>query len=563
MGTNVLKQAILACFLRFQVVGLVILISSSAWGYTPFDPEVERMVAGGLKYLEANMNASTSYAFGKAIDGGTGERVLAGYAHIKAAHDKDNPVVQQGLKAALIIVRGVAGGDDGDHTNSKTIYNAGISAMLLAEIDKKAYRKELEQLGRFFASAQFRGGGYGYHGDEKGDVSQTQYAMLGLWTINNAGVPIDFASVPKTANWLVRVQDPSGGWPYQGLDAGGGGKLVPQVRVSASMAIAGGSANLIAGDILQMWGDELSREGTGLPDMPKAVKRQSEGTGAATVRKVSMPSETILSTIERCQGYLSTNSPDPGKLKSAWPFFQLYTLERYESFREVAFGLDKDSSPAWYNSGVDFLKKQEGAAGGFDKSTEVTTSVNTAFAILFLIRSTQKAIEQVGKGTLGGGWSLPADTTKMTVDGTQIKGEPVADTIQDLLGLLEADDANSVDTNSIPENLKLAADLNARRVQVDRLERLVRGSQSYQARRVAARLLGQSDELRVVPTLIFALSDPDRPVRQYAIDGLSFISRKFDGPGLPEKPNSADIRKTQNAWRDWFLTIRPNYVFLD
>jgi HEAT repeat protein len=158
---------------------------------------------------------------------------------------------------------------------------------------------------------------------------------------------------------------------------------------------------------------------------------------------------------------------------------------------------------------------------------------------------------------------LPADTTKITVNGTQIKGEPAATSVEDLLSLLEADDPSQADSSSIPEDLKLQTDPKARQAQIDRLERLVRGSQSWQARRVAARLLGQSDELRVVPALIFALSDPDTKVKQYANDGLCFISRKFDGFGFPAKPNSDEVRQAQNRWREWFLSIKPGYIFTD
>ena len=98
---------------------------------------------------------------------------------------------------------------------------------------------------------------------------------------------------------------------------------------------------------------------------------------------------------------------------------------------------------------------------------------------------------------------------------------------------------------------------------MDRLERLVRGSRSWQARRVAARLLGTSDELRVVPSLIYALSDPDVPVQRYARDGLRFISRKFDGYGLPDDPTAGDVQQVQKKWREWYRTMNPKYVFLD
>lgn len=555
-----LLSAIAPCRLFAFAVALCVPVANVAIAYTPFDPEIEKMVEGGLRYLEANLNAKTGYDFGPAIGGGTGEKVLAGYAHLKAAHDPNNPVVKKGIESAITIVRGLAGGDSGDHTNSKSVYNAGIAAMLLAEADKTAYRKELETLARFFRIAQFRGGGFGYNKDHLGDVSQTQYAMLGLWTLNNAGVEIDFGIIPKTSNWLNRVQDPSGGWPYQGVDPGASGKLVSQTRVSASMALAGGSANLIAGDILGLWGDALSQNNPQIDGLPKAIKLANDRKKEANV---TIPHEPVLASIVRCQQYLATNSSDPGKLRSVWPYYQLYTLERYESFREVAFGLEKDPSPAWYNDGVEFLKKRENPQGGFDKEVEVTPSVSTAFAILFLIRSTQKAIAAVSRGSLAGGYGLPSDTTKITVNGTQIKGEPVATSVEDLLSLLEADDPKAADSSSIPEDLKLQADPAARRAQIDRLERLVRGSQSWQARRVAARLLGQSDELRVVPALIFALSDPDSKVKQYADDGLCFISRKFDGVGFPAKPNSDEIRLAQRLWREWFLSVMPGYIFTD
>ena len=90
-----------------------------------------------------------------------------------------------------------------------------------------------------------------------------------------------------------------------------------------------------------------------------------------------------------------------------------------------------------------------------------------------------------------------------------------------------------------------------------------KGVREERARRVAARLLGRTDELRVVPSLIFALSDPDQSVRLYARDGLRFLSRKFDGFGMPDTPSVAELQTAQRKWRDWYRSVNPNYVFLD
>ena len=132
-----------------------------------------------------------------------------------------------------------------------------------------------------------------------------------------------------------------------------------------------------------------------------------------------------------------------------------------------------------------------------------------------------------------------------------------------MLDLLEGDGADELDGKALDDRAVLATDPVERSAQLDRLERLVRGSKSWQARRVAARLLGTSDDLRVVPALIFALSDPDKIVRNYARDGLRFISRTFEGFGMPDEPTNAQLRQAQRKWRQWYLTMKPGYVFLD
>ncbi len=170
-----------------------------------------------------------------------------------------------------------------------------------------------------------------------------------------------------------------------------------------------------------------------------------------------------------------------------WYYYQLYTLERYESFLEIANGRPKDSSPAWYNEGVDELRQFQDGEGGWTDRSHTQGPVSTAFALLFLIRSTQKTIFTASSGALQGGYGLPKDTTDIRVDGTQIKGRPIAAQVTDLLDILEEDGADDTEGKSIPEDMQLDKDPVARAAQLDRLERLVRGSRSWQARRVAAR----------------------------------------------------------------------------
>ena len=541
----------------FALVGIVASVNNAS-AYSPEDPEVQEMVDRGIKHLESALGGKEYYETGKAHLGGWGEWALAGYAHFKVEHDVSNPVVKKGLEGALGIARGLSEpGPEGHFT--KTNYNVGVAALLLAEVDRDLYRKELEMIGNFIRRTQMKNGAYTYIGDPLGDVSQTQYMMLALWTLDQAGIAIDYAGIPRTAAWLTRVQDVSGGWPYMGKDDHGNNR-VAQTKVSASTSLAGGSAILIAGDILRMWGITSGGNETGIAGLPKAIKLYIDKE--KEVIRPKTPAQPVLNAAGAMDNYLQKNSPNPALLRSEWPYYQLYSQERYESFKEFALNKKKNPSPSWYNDGVEYLKMQQEPEGEWKKGSIMPSSVCTSFAVLFLIRSTQKAIAVSSTGSLAGGYGLPKDTTEIVVNGTQIKGRPVEAAVTDLLDLLE-ETADGSDVPSIPENLVLSKDPDARRAQIDRLERTVRGSQSWSARRVAARVLGQSDELRVVPSLIYALSDPDVPTRRYANDGLNFLSRKFEANPLATDPSKEDVRRAQKSWREWYLAINPGYVFLD
>lgn len=550
-----------------QITLAIVCFTCVAWlpsiasGDTTMEPHVEAMVKKALTYLERSMKEATYFDEIGFASGANGEHALAGYAHMKAAHDPNNPVVQRGVAAALRVTRGLSPNDPGTHY-SKTIYNLGVCAMLLAEVDRDKFKTDLQKIISHLKSVQYRNGPYGYFGDVKGDVSQVQYAMLGLWTIDRAGLPVHYDRVPSTIDWLLRVQDPNGGWPYMGEDPGQKGRI-KQARVSASMAVAGGSGILIAGDLLRIWGQKA--ESAALqPGFPKAIK-EADDVSTDHLARPKIPVDPIVAAIQQCDGYLAKNSPDPGKLLSKWPYYQLYTLERYESFKEIALGSNSELNPKWFRDGVAFLKSKQTSQGGFPKSS-ITSMVSTSLAILFLIRSTKAAIEQSQEGTLAGGFGLPGDTTNITVNGTQIKGETVAGAVDDLLDMLEGDEGDALEGKSLPEDMELPTEPKARRATVDRLERLVRGSNSWQARRVAARLLAQSDEMKVVPSLIFALDDPDTAVRTFARDGLRFISRKFEGFGMEisrgDKQDYGELRKAQRLWRKWYLTMDPGYIFV-
>lgn len=536
-------------------------MASDSRAYSPEDPEVRAMVDRGIKYLEGLAEKDLRQANWGGEDG---QVILAGYAHFKAEGNYEAPLVKMATKVALDMAEAAKRNGGALKRNVKTNYEVAVAIMLLADLDPVEHRESLRILGEGLLALQMSHGGYGYEGQPNGNVSQTQYIALAMWTLDRAGIDLSLDRVNRTANWLLRVQDPTGYWTYIADDPGVGRPLQKQntKEMSWSSCLSGGSAVLVTADVFRLWGSSTERKE--IAGMPKAVKAVEEDSLIEKRRKAAQfTPQTVVASLNRMDGFRRQNPFTRGG-QADWFYYMLYSMERYESFLEIATG-KPGVNPNWYDDGVKQLMSLQNDAGAWGTKDKVwdRPPVCTSFAILFLIRGTKKTIGKVSEGRLAGGYKLPSDTSKIVVTGTKIQGEPEVNNTTDLLAMLESPDALEKDAKSIPEDLKLETDPKKRSVQIDRLERLLRGSESWQARRVAAKVLGTTDDLKVVPTLIFALSDPDTVVRTHAVDGLRFLSRRFDYADLPRKPDESEIREAQKKWRDWYLTIYPSYVFLD
>ncbi|MEM6688144.1 MAG: hypothetical protein AAF664_01870, partial [Planctomycetota bacterium] len=521
-------------FLRFVSAMAAILLAMAgspvANAYTPTDPAVKKMIDGGIAYLEKENGDA---AFGSR---GSPELILAAYAHYKVRHDESHPVIQNGLKHARYFISQIDGKNRPQQSSGNYIYT--VAALLMAELDPVGFKAECERIAGSLLAGQASHGGFTYPGQKDGDVSQTQYVALAIWTLDRTGIPLNYQSVAKTGEFIMRVQDITGTWPYTAEIPPPGRGLIRQETTSYSMALAGGSALLIVGDALRLWGETVNEADPEIDGLPEAVQLFKEDKNKKRRGKSQLNRDLVMGAIGRLENWLKANPFVRGNAKDHF-YYILYSRERYESFVEIARGLNKDSSPSWYNEYVDKLKKLQTPEGGWvDTKSKDSSRVNTAFAILFLIRSTQKAIFKIGSASTVGGYRLPTDTTQdLNVEGGQIKGQAIQMQVTDLLSILSEDDSASDQSVGLPDDIDFSNDPEERDIQIERFERLLRGSTSYKARRIAAKVLGKTDELRVAPALIFALSDRDPVVNRYARDGLRFISRKFDGYEMPEMPS--------------------------
>jgi len=251
--------------------------------------------------------------------------------------------------------------------------------------------------------------------------------------------------------------------------------------------------------------------------------------------------------------------------EGGYTHYYLYAFERYQSFRELSEKAT-DPYPKWYADISEHLQKTQEMDGSWQGGD--TQPVATSFSVLVLLRSSQKTIGKVvggdlGKGVLLGGMGLPANTTNLSERDGKVIETPLAGTIDELLALIEKSNLPDLDRLATSvQTLKLDSDITKRSGQIARLRALVTKG-SFEARLVAVKALSRVRELDNVPILVFALTDPDQQIVREADKGLRFISRKFDGVGLPPEPKPQDVKAASSAWKGWYLSIRPSAEFLD
>ncbi|MGI9429723.1 MAG: hypothetical protein ACR2NM_13760, partial [Bythopirellula sp.] len=465
---------------------------------TPETPEVRQLIERGLKSLEGNAETRL------------GGLCLIGLAFLKEGAPPENPHIQAAVRACQQTTTEQALGE-------RYNYSDGLAIIFLAELDPVKYHDLIARFAAVLAKRQSASGAWGYRNYKTGDTSQTQYAALSIWELLQIGMPPRVEDVEACTNWLLRTQDPSGVWGYQGEDPGSF-QRVKQRETTLSMLAAGLGSTMIFGNVLG-----LTTPGGGTDMIVQEVEAKpsvlQKAEGVAKKRQMRRLSgngvdrQRLLEAIALGQAWYDKNFNAAAIEDAEYPCYVLYSLERYKSFEELLAGEDIDE-PAWYQHGYDFLKATQLPEGGWkDRSGKPCA---TSFAVLFLLRSTQKSIKaKLGLGTLVGGRGLSANLARMKLRHGKLVTEEQPTEIDQFLGLLDSEGSAALEA--------LINDPNALQVnevgpeQARRLQQLVRSGDAT-GRILAVRALSKMRSLDYVPGLIYALTDPDHRVVREARD---------------------------------------------
>ena len=514
----------------------------TAAGFTPESPEVSQAVAKGIKFLESDGASDTRL----------GAQALVGMALLKHGADATHPKVVQAASAIRNRVNNAAD----PAQMGLDIYSTGLSIIFLVTLDPSKYGAESEAMLRYLQAVQKPHGGWGYPDKQTGDTSMTQYGVLSSWEATQAGFRVPLATIEGVTVWLLKTQDPSGAFGYQGT-VSSSFTPVKQTGVKHSMAAAGLGSTYICADLLGLIEPVEQKD----DDLPPALKEVKDPQQQQPERpKTRIDPRLIREAVSRGNRWMRANYKiDPPQ----WTHYYLYALERYWSFRELAEG-NPEEEPMWYNDGVRYLLGNQAQDGHWQSNAGETA--DTAFGVLFLLRSTKKSIERsrdFGAGTLVGGRDIPSYTDHVRVRQGKVVAVPQLKAVEQVLAAI--DDPGDPEYSRAIEAMAELPPAEARSLiskHAKKLEELVGGT-SAEARLAAVRALAKTRDVDQVPTLIYALTDPDPAVVREARDGLRRISRKLNGFGLPDGYTEGELREVIEKWKAWYLAIRPDAEFED
>ncbi len=514
---------------------------------TDESPEVLKAIDRGVKYLESN----------GASDSRLGACALAGTSLLTYGKSIHHPMIDHPMVAKCAANIQEALGDHDIEEFGKTtkfdMYSTGMSIIFLVDRAPGKHRADIECLLRYLRKMQKPHGGWGYSNLETGDTSMTQYGVLSLWKAKHAKFNVPIESIERVTLWLMRTQDPSGAYGYQGK-IGENNKLIKQSGVKQSLAAAGLGSLYICSDMLGMT-KKVERRDDNVPRALKEVKPKENKPGAPKV-KTSIDSQLVHAAEGRGNQWFAKNfTVDQGQ----YNYYYFYAFERYMSLRGRCEKIDKN--PKWYSDIAAHLLEKQAEDGSWKGGCGVVS--DTSFAVLFLLRSMERTltpIQKLGGGLMSGNRGFPENTkgAMLNAEGkvvdpkliasaerlfTDIEKNPSLEKIDELAGLIK-----DLPSDKLAEMMKKHGDV---------MRRLV-SNRSPEARLAIVQALGKSRNLDNVEVLLYALTDPAPKVVRAANKSLNRIRRAPDAFALPEGFTEEERRAAINKWKAWYRSIRPD-----
>lgn len=524
---------------------------TAAVARSPNDPDIAAAIRRGR----------AAVARGLGSGGASGEKSLAALALVKTGSSPDDPAVA-GVLAAID-----AATADGRYSPHHHTYTAGITLMLLQAAGRPEDDPALRAVYAYVLNGQRSYGGWFYpSGGGQGDTSITQYAALGLWSAEEAGLDVPVAAWDRLARWQSRTAVAGGGFTYH----------PPGGRPSSTMTLAGIGTLSLCGRYLGVAAGrdrETKKSGRKRFGFLEAVAEDAPRDGDAPERREVKRTTSATAIRGATANAIAVMLRRPRFPGNAWQFYELYALERAVALS----GPGRWGRVDWYAQGVAYLLPKQAETGLWKSPAggESAPLVASSFAMLFLSKSTHKSLgvtdsppaAALGDGLLAGGRGLPGDLAAVSVRGGRVETRELTAPLDRLLADLEAAPAERVTaagTDALQRDLVAAVRGGARDELVGRLDALagLARNRDPAVRRVAAWALGRSGGEAAAVVLVRLLrGDANFSVQREAHAALLFLSRRAAGGDVREPAGHDDrVRWRDDAvaeWTEWLKSAGP------
>lgn len=293
-----------------------------------------------------------------------GETALATLALLNAGESPSEPRIADAI-------RNVA------RQPNQHVYVVSLKIQVLAAVDPKRYREEIEVAARWLVQAQTGSGLWSYMQKANTfDHSNSQFALLGLHAAATADAKFPIAVWQRARTRVLASQNRDGGWSYQGGAASYG-----------SMTAAGVSDLIILGS-----------------DVAQQLERGFEGGVAPDCGKYQANRPLLNGLNWLADNFDATQNPGYGK---RWTHYWLYAIERCG----ILTGRRYFGAHDWYREGAARLVKTQNADGAWGDGV-----IDTALAVLFLAKGHKPLLIQKLQWASDESWNLDRHDVAHLID---------------------------------------------------------------------------------------------------------------------------------------------------
>ncbi len=341
--------------------------------------EVRDAIQRGVRYLKTQQSVRGGWSERPGQPGGVS--ALCTLAMLESGEPVDSPAIQK----ALAYLRSLG--------EPAATYTTALQTMVFCAADPKQDLLLIRRNAEWLAKAQIvgneRSGAWTYFDrigpQTRGDNSNSQFALLGLYEAEQAGIEIDQQVWQRALDYWLSCQREDGSWGYYKELEG-----EPRAASTGSMTCAGIGALVIASGQLhegdaRVVGETVECCGPQQDQSP--LERALQWLGTRFSVQVN-PGPSLSSRVDFSRSAL---------------FYYLYGVERVGRLTGRRFIGRHD----WYREGAEMLVQQQDKLSGFWKGVghaEEEELIATSLALLFLSKGRRPVVMAKLKHGYGNDW---------------------------------------------------------------------------------------------------------------------------------------------------------------